>query len=50
MNCVRCGTELIWGNDFSYDDYGCDGEGIISNYSCPECEVYVEVYQPESDG
>lgn len=42
--CGICGTPLIWGADFDYEDYGIDGEGIVSNYTCPNCGVYVEVY------
>lgn len=42
--CGICGTPLIWGADFDYEDYGMEGEGIISNYTCPKCGAYVEVY------
>lgn len=48
MDCYICGKELIWGCDFDYDDYGKDGEGIVSTFSCPDdaCSVEcVEVYQ-----
>jgi hypothetical protein len=44
MKCWHCDTELIWGGDHSYADYGMDSEGIVSNLSCPNCEAYVEVY------
>ena len=27
MICI-CGTELIWGGDHDYEDYGKEGEGI----------------------
>ncbi|MED2002393.1 hypothetical protein P4V86_03345 [Brevibacillus laterosporus] len=45
MNCPRCEHELIWGGDFSFEDYGREGDGIVSNLSCP-CGVYVEVSIP----
>ena len=35
MNCWHCKTELIWGGDFDYEDYGIDRDGIVSNLSCP---------------
>ena len=48
MKCPRCGNEMCWGNDFSYEDMGIDDqEGIVSNYSCGVCEVFMEVYYPE---
>ena len=48
MKCWHCNTELIWGADFDYEDYGMDGEGIISNLSCPNklCNAFVEVFLP----
>lgn len=32
--CWFCGSEMIWGCDFSFDDYGYDGEGIVATLSC----------------
>jgi hypothetical protein len=43
-----CQSELIWGADHTYEDYGVepdediiDSEGIVSNLTCTndECEV-----------
>ena len=41
MKCPNCEKELIWCGDISYEDYGIEGDGIISNYGCPneECDV-----------
>ena len=41
MNCWQCENKLIWGGDHDYDDYGVEGEGIVSNLSCPneDCGV-----------
>ena len=50
MNCWHCNTKLIWGGDHSYEDYGLDGDGIVTNLSCPTCNAYVEVYAGEEDG
>ena len=47
MNCYRCNNELIWGGDFTFEDYGNEGEGIVTNLSCSKCDAYVEVYLPE---
>ena len=46
MNCWHCNTELIWGGDNDYSDYCLEGDGIISNLSCPnaKCGAFVEVY------
>jgi hypothetical protein len=32
---------MIWGSDFDYEDYGCEGEGIVGNYTCnnKDCDV-----------
>tara|TARA_R110002020_G_scaffold412833_3_gene622399 strand:+ start:549 stop:707 length:159 start_codon:yes stop_codon:yes gene_type:complete len=48
MKCSSCDSELIWGGDHDYEDYGNEGEGIVSNLSCPndDCNVnLVLVYQ-----
>ena len=47
MNCYRCNNELIWGGDFTYEDYHHEGEGIVTNLSCSRCSAYVEVYLPD---
>ena len=46
MKCWHCREDLIWGGDFDYEDYCLEGEGIVSNLSCSNCEAYVEVYLP----
>ena len=37
MNCPFCNSEMIWGNNFSYDDIYEEGKGIVSQYSCSNC-------------
>lgn len=41
MKCLECTKEIIWGGDHDYEDYGMEGDGIVTNYSCPntDCEV-----------
>ena len=46
MKCV-CGAELIWGGDHTFEDYGREGDGMVSNLSCSKCDVFVILYQPE---
>ena len=48
MKCWCCGKEMVWGSDFSREDYGLDGEGIISNFSC-ECGATAEFYHPTEE-
>ena len=48
MKCYLCKSELIWGGDHTYEDYGIDGDGIVTNLNCSndKCEVeLIEVYQ-----
>ncbi len=49
MKCL-CGSELIWSGDHDYSDYGMEGEGVVSNLSCPECDSFVLVYSPSKKG
>tara|TARA_R110002051_G_scaffold1529_1_gene8513 strand:+ start:40 stop:201 length:162 start_codon:yes stop_codon:yes gene_type:complete len=47
MKCPNCNKDLIWGGTDTYEDVGLQGEGQVSNYSCPnkECEVEeVKIY------
>ena len=44
MNCWHCKNELIWGADFTYEDYCLEGDGIVSTLSCRKCNAHVEVY------
>jgi hypothetical protein len=44
MNCWHCNTELIWGGDNDFEDYQMEGEGVVTNLSCPECDAMVLVY------
>ena len=46
MKCWHCKEDLIWGNNHDYEDYGMEGEGIVSNFSCSNCDSFVSVYLP----
>jgi hypothetical protein len=40
--CGHCDSELIWGGDHDIEDtFG--PFIIVSNYTCPGCDAYVEV-------
>lgn len=45
MRCWHCNADLIWGADFSFEDYGEEGEGIYSTFTCSNvnCPTTVEV-------
>lgn len=42
MKCWHCDKELIWGGDDSYEDYCLEGEGIVTNLSCPNDDCGVD--------
>lgn len=42
--CFHCGGNLSWNSDFSFEDYGMEGEGIIHCLSCSDCGADVEYY------
>jgi len=46
MNCWHCNTQLIWGGDHDYEDYGMEEPGIVTNLSCrnEKCDTTVLVY------
>jgi len=46
MDCWNCETQLIWGGDHSFEDENLCGEGIVSNFSCPNCPATVMFYLP----
>lgn len=36
--CFHCGSySVVWDGDFSFEDYGEDGEGIIHECHCENC-------------
>ncbi len=46
MKCWHCGSDVIWGGDHTYEDYGIEGEGIVSNLSCSNCKADYLIYLP----
>ena len=49
IKCPRCGEEFIQGGDFDYEDYGYEGDGIVSNMSCRTdwCQAEILLMMPE---
>lgn len=50
MTCWFCSSEMIWGSDFSYEDYGLEGDGIVATLTCKGCEAYAEFYSKPEEG
>lgn len=49
MNCWFCGSKMIWGNDFSFEDYGIEGEGVVANLTCSGCGATAEFYTKQEE-
>lgn len=49
--CPRCNSEIIWSADFSFEDYGIEGDGIVSHYTCSNsnCHTNIEVYTSDKE-
>lgn len=44
MICWYCHTPLIWENDFLFEDFNIDGEGIVTILTCPCCHAMWQGY------
>jgi len=45
--CFHCGHKsVIWDADFTFEDYGLDGEGLIHHCHCANCGAEIEYYVP----
>lgn len=45
--CFHClSRSVIWDADFSFEDYGEDGEGIIHECHCANCGARIIYYVP----
>lgn len=47
--CFHCGGEVIWSGDFSFDDYGMGGDGVIHELYCKDCGAEITYYCKEDD-
>lgn len=45
--CFHCGQKSVfWENDFDFEDYGLEGEGIVHICHCSNCNADIEYYVP----
>ena len=45
FECFHClARAVIWDSDFSYEDVGLDGEGIVQFLHCDNCGARIEYY------
>ena len=44
MECWHCNNDVIWGGDHNYEDYGLEGEGIVSNLHYSKCNAEYLIY------
>lgn len=43
--CFHCGARaVIWDADFTFEDYGLEGEGIVHHCHCANCGAEIEYY------
>ena len=47
VKCYACKSEMIWQNDFNFEDFGYEGDGVVSCFSCPACDTYAEFVIPD---
>ena len=48
--CFHCGCKaVVWQNDFSYEDMGYEGDGIVHVCQCSHCGAEIEYRIPLSD-
>ena len=48
--CFHCGQRaVIWESDFSFEDYGLEGDGIVHVCHCSNCGADIEYYIKISD-
>ena len=42
--CFHCGhRSVIWQADFSYEDFGLEGEGIVQVCKCSDCILLIKL-------
>ena len=49
--CFHCGEiAVIWDSDFSFDDYGMEGDGIVYECHCMNCGASITYCVPFENG
>lgn len=45
--CFNCGQDTVcWDSDFSFDDFGLEGDGIVHVMHCANCGAYITYEVP----
>ena len=45
--CFHClQKSVIWDADFTFEDYGLEGEGLVHHCDCSNCGAEIEYYVP----
>ena len=47
--CFLCGHKVMWQSDYDFEDFGCDGEGIVHTFVCSHCGADYVVYDGTSE-
>lgn len=48
--CFHCGRRaVVWDNDFSFEDYGFDSDGLIHECHCTNCGANITYMIPFDD-
>lgn len=51
FECFHClSRSVIWDNDFTFEDYGEDGDGIVQCLHCENCGARIEYWISLSEG
>lgn len=49
--CFECGRRaVVWDNDFDYEDYCLDGNGIVHILHCMHCGAKIMYFCQDNDG
>lgn len=50
FECFHCGLmQVIWDCDYTFEDYGIEGEGIVQELHCENCGASI-IYMVPADG
>ena len=47
FTCFHCGSKnVLWDQDFGFDDCGYDGDGLVQFFHCENCNAFIEYRIP----
>lgn len=47
FECFHCGERaVIWQNDYTFEDYGIEGDGVVHDLRCSECGAVITYEVP----